>query len=173
MPIKCTGVSSILTLQANGITSWAMLLTKQLMHSCKRARACDHKKLSIHAMSKTSRMYNSKDGRKLISDAKGHVSGHGCKERTINAQLNSLRKQQKTNSWRTHQSIPCLDHGKCAYKGCPNLRLSTGKKKRSYDTYMKCEKYSVIAKSSVYFCNNKKDGKVVNCHLCYHQKFES
>ena len=121
-----------------------------------------------------SRMYNGKDGRKLRADAKGHVSGHGrSKERIINVQLNSLRKRKKTNSWRTHQSIACLDRGKCAYKGCPNLRLSTGKRKRSYDTYMKCEECSVIAKSSVYFYNNKKDGKIVNCHLCYHQKFAS
>ena len=121
-----------------------------------------------------SRMFNGKDGRNLRSDTKGRVSGHGRrKERTINAQWNSLRKRRKMNSWRTHQSIACLDRGKCAYKGCHNLRHSTGKRKRSYDTYMKCEECSAIAQTNVYYCNNKKVGKIVNCHLSYHQKVES
>jgi hypothetical protein len=120
-----------------------------------------------------SRMFDLKVGRKLRNDAKGYqcARSHGrqAKTKTI-ARLRALRSYQSRNSWQTHQSVPCAKRGKCAYKGCPNLRTSKSKRKRSYDTFMKCEEYSAEKGTDVYYCNGKKGKELVMCHLRYHMK---
>ena len=124
-----------------------------------------------------SRMFDIKGGRKLRKDAAGHrqASAHGRQAETVStARLCTLKSYQSRNSWRTHQSVPCLQKGKCAFRGCPNLQTKekSRKRNRSYDTYMKCEECSAKKGSAVYYCNNKKGKAIVNCHMRHHMKYE-
>ena len=119
-------------------------------------------------------MFDLKVGRKLRTDAKGYQCSrsHGRQAKTVAAaKIRTLRSYQSHDSWRMHQSVPCMKRGKCAFKGCPNLRTSkSGKRKRSYDTNMKCEECSAEKGTDVYYCNGKKGKELVMCHLRYHMK---
>jgi len=122
-----------------------------------------------------SRMFDIKGGRRLRTDASGYrqVTTHGQQwAKRSTAKLCTLRSYQSRNSWRTHQSVPCMVQGKCAYHGCPNLKKGGRKRNRSYDTYMKCEECSAKNGSAVYYCNNKKGKAIVNCHMRHHMQYQ-
>ena len=120
------------------------------------------------------RVHDTGVGRKKRSDAKGTLPGHGRQQDTQPASyLAPLRKKQKTNPWRTHQSFACeKTPGYCAYHGCPNrvLTKSKGKKIQGHYTRMRCEECSAEKGRDVYFCNDFRKGKVVNCHLRWHKE---
>ena len=122
-----------------------------------------------------SRMFDIKGGRKLRTDAAGYrqASAHGRQPAAIGTtKLKKLKSYESRNSWRTHQSVPCMVRGKCAYRGCPSLKTGGRKRNRSYDTHMKCEECSAKNGSDVYYCNNKKGTMIVNCHMNHHMKHE-
>ena len=123
-----------------------------------------------------SRMFDIKVGRKLRTDAKGHhqATTHGRQRDTGSlTRLCTLRSYQKHNAWRTHQSVPCVQKGRCGYNGCPNLASQkVRERKRTYDGNMKCEECSAKAGKNIYFCNSVKKGKIVNCHMRFHMKNE-
>ena len=122
------------------------------------------------------RMFDIKGEWKLRTDAAGYrqAAAHGRRPRAPigTTKLHTLRSYQSRNSWRTHQSVPCMLQGKCAYRNCPNLKTGGRKRNRSYDTHMKCEECSAKNSADVYYCNNKKGKTIVNCHMNHHMKHE-
>ncbi len=86
-----------------------------------------------------------------------------------------LKRQQKTQSWRKHQSVALAERGRCSYHGCPGRRAGKAIRKRAYTSYMSCEECSALAKKNVWYCNDTKGSgkntKPVLCHLAYHNKF--
>ncbi|KAL7525224.1 hypothetical protein ACHAWF_001263 [Thalassiosira exigua] len=116
-------------------------------------------------------VWDTGSGRKLRTDAKGDVVTYTCATTTtVYDQYLSLRKKQKKNPWRTHQSVRVQPRGKCAYNKCPAYLHSNAKRKRGYNTFMKCEECSAKKGTAVYFCNDVKDGKEIRCHLRYHSE---
>ena len=125
------------------------------------------------------RVFGAGLGRKIRSDAKGKISGHG-RPRSVQAvtglslsSLTTLRKKQKKSSWRTHQSVAHTKQGKCAFKGCPHRAYAKAKGLkhiRGHDTRMRCEECSAEKQRNVFYCNDTKKGTVVNCHLRHHDE---
>jgi len=120
------------------------------------------------------RVHDTGVGRKRRSDAKGTVPGRVCQQDTQPASyLAPLRKKQKKHLWRTHQSFSWEKKGKCAYEGCPGIDAAKKKglkRKRAFDTRMRCEECSAMKGSDVFFCNDFKNGKRVLCHLRWHEE---
>ena len=115
------------------------------------------------------KMWNPGSGRKLRCDAKGEIAGSGRMRQGASILQHSLltRRQQK-DTWRLHQSVIVKKRGKCTYEGCPNLRNSTTKRKRGYDTFHKCEQCSAKKNKMFYLCNDIREGVEVHCHIKYH-----
>jgi hypothetical protein len=119
----------------------------------------------------TSTVFNN-SGRNVRSDAHGYVAtcAQTNEQQSPTTTMADLRKEQSNQPWRTHQSIARAERGHCSYDGCPSLGISTGKRKRSYRTYMRCEECSLEFAKDVYFCNDRKSGKPVLCHMLYHRQ---
>ena len=112
-------------------------------------------------------------GRKLRKDALGTVAGAMRQPTGQTKRLSALRNQQKKATWRTHQSLAYHQKGKCCYEHCPNRANGNAKRKRGYDTWMRCEECSAQFGKDVYLCNNTKSGKPVLCHVAYHNKYHN
>ncbi len=117
-------------------------------------------------------MWDTGSGRKLCTDAEGDVAGHGRVRDASHVFSHQHYLKKKCNPWRVHQSVKVCKRGKCAFKGCPNISKSKGKRKRSYDTHHKCEQCSAALGKDVFLCNDvKKDGTDVRCHMRYHAMY--
>ena len=70
--------------------------------------------------------------------------------------LTALHNIKKKYPWRRHQSVVHGKKGRCSWEACPNLTLGEAKRKRGYDTFMRCEECSIEKGTNVFFCNNVK-----------------
>ncbi|KAL7527968.1 hypothetical protein ACHAXR_007787 [Thalassiosira sp. AJA248-18] len=119
-------------------------------------------------------------GRKLRTDAKGTVA-RGIRGAAAiaapNQRMRQLRKKQKKAVWRMHQSMACEKRGKCHWENCPGMKKESGddsrKRKRSYNTYMRCEECSAREGKNIFLCNDVKSRVPVLCHLVYHSKYHN
>ncbi|KAL7528337.1 hypothetical protein ACHAXR_002389 [Thalassiosira sp. AJA248-18] len=114
-------------------------------------------------------------GRKLRTDAFGTVA-QGVRGAVIaapNQRMRELRNKQKKAEWRTHQSMACEKKGKCQWDNCPGMKKSIAKRKRNFDTFMRCEEWSARLGKNVMLCNNVKSGVPILCHLAYHNKYHN
>jgi hypothetical protein len=116
-------------------------------------------------------------GRKVKSTAHGNLPTEQPKAVPLGPNLVAMKKK---HPWRQHQSVAHWRKGKCSWEGCPNLTLSTGKRKRGYDSFMRCEECSIVEGKDIFFCNTQKAGHVEGdeekrntclCHLEYHTKY--
>ena len=117
------------------------------------------------------RLFDGGSRRKLRTDAKGDVAGHGRQRDTRPAQaLYNFERRLVGNSWRTHQPIPSAKRGWCCYRGCPGLCDTNAKRSRGYMTHVRCEECSVREGRDVYLCSSVKNGVLCLCHLRYHME---
>ena len=93
-------------------------------------------------------------GSKIRSDAKGVTRVIiGCQHAATKS-VHKLRRKQKVNVRRKHQSFAHPKRGRCCYTGCPGRReFKAAKKKELYRTSMHCEECSTTAMKPVYYCN--------------------
>ena len=112
-------------------------------------------------------------GRKLRSDTQGKVASTGLRPPPVPKRISTLKKRQKKSTWRRHQSKAHTIYGKCAWRGCPGKKCSKAKRPRRYDTFMRCEECSAIAKKDVFLCNDHKKGTAVHCHEAFHTKYHN
>ena len=109
-------------------------------------------------------------GRKLRKDAKGGRERVGFGRQELHQSAKSiakLKRQQKTQSWRKHQSVALAERGRCSYHGCPGRRAGKAIRKRAYTScYMSCEECSALAKKNVWYCNDTK-GSGKNANQCF------
>ena len=115
-------------------------------------------------------MWDTGSGNRILTGAQGDVTGHGRarEDMAVCQVLRNLKEKQRFNPWCTHQSIAHKVHVKCAFAGCPNLRNGNTKRRRSYDTFMKCKECSAESGKTVYFCNDSKTGVPVLSHQSHH-----
>jgi hypothetical protein len=118
-------------------------------------------------------------GRKVKCTMHGSIPAQPPKVATLGTDSATLHNIKKKYPWRTHQSVVHGKQGKCAWEACPNLTLGKGKRKRAYDTFMRCEECSIAKGISVYYCNDikghvegkKGERKTCTCHLEHHMKY--
>jgi hypothetical protein len=118
-------------------------------------------------------------GRKVKSTAHGNIPTQQSKTACLGPGLAAMLQTKKKYPWRQHQSLAHCKEGRCSWEKCPNLTLSTGKRKRGYGTFMRCEECSITKGKDVYFCNGikgKKEGgarewNTCQCHIEYHTKY--
>ena len=115
-------------------------------------------------------MWDTGLGKRMRTDAQGAVAGPGRarEDMVVCKVLRNLKKKQRLNPWCTYQSIAHKVRGTCAFVGCPNLRNGNTKRRRSYETFMKCEECSANSGKTVYFCNDYKSEVPVLCHQRQH-----
>ena len=115
-------------------------------------------------------MWDTESGKRMRTDAQGAVADHvrAREDMAVCQVLRNLKKKQRLNPWCTHQSIAHKVREKCSFAGCTNLRNRNTKRRRSYNTFMKCEECSAESGKNVYFCNDSKSGVPVLCHQRHH-----
>ncbi len=111
-------------------------------------------------------------GTKIRSDRKFDVASSPLKPTHAIIQSNILAQQQKKQPWRVHQSLAHGSYGKCCWLKCPGLTTakSKAKRKRSYDTFMRCEECSATTGCNIFLCNDTKNSVPVCCHIAYHKR---
>ena len=134
-----------------------------------RTRKAEHPK---HTRDLTN-VFDFGTGRKQRSDAKGRVAGSGLAPGPPPKRISLLRQKQMKSPWRTHQSKAHTSYGKCCWVHCPGYQKSKAKRKRSYDTFMRCEECSAMEGKNRFFCNDHKKGAAVHCHEAYHNKYHN
>ena len=115
-------------------------------------------------------MWDTGSVKRMRNDVQGAVAGHGRarEDMAVCQVLRNLKKKQRLNPWCTHQSIAHKVRGKCAFAGCPNLCNVNTKRRRSYDTFMKCKECSAESGNTIYFFNYSKSGVPILCHQRHH-----
>jgi hypothetical protein len=109
-------------------------------------------------------------GTKIWSDRKFAVASLPLKPTHAIKQSTILAGQQRKQPWQVHQSLAFEHRGKCCWQKCPGLTKGNTKRKRSYDTFMRCKECSVTAGMNIFLCNDTKNGVPVCCHVAYHKR---
>ena len=109
-------------------------------------------------------------GIKICSDRKKYVELSPIKPTLSLTRRSELTQQKKKQPWRCHQSLSAATRGRCSWARCPGINKSKAKRKRAYDTFMRCEECTANAGCNIYLCNDTKNGKVVSCHVAYHKR---
>jgi len=109
-------------------------------------------------------------GIKIRSDRKNKMELSPLKPTLSLTRKAELTRQKKKQSWRCHQSLSAATRGRCSWARCPGIEKSKAKRKRAYDTFMRCEECTANAGCNIYLCNDTKNGMVVSCHVAYHKR---
>ena len=121
-------------------------------------------------------VFNFGTGRKVRKDVKatiahGAPSGNSAKPAPAQ-RMRELKYMQKKEVWRHHQSFSHSRKGRCAWVNCPGLNLKA-KRKRSFETFMRCEECSACVERDIFLCNVMKNGQSIYCHIAYHRKYHN
>ena len=109
-------------------------------------------------------------GTKIRNNRKFAVASSPLKPTHAIEQSNILAGQQRKQPWRVHQSLAHASYGKCCWPKCPGLTNSKAKRKRSSDTFYRCEECSATTGCNIFLCNESKKGVPVCCHIAYHKQ---
>jgi len=109
-------------------------------------------------------------GTKISRDRKFAVALMPLKLMNMILQSNILEQQKKKQPWRVHQSLAFEHQGKCCWPKCPGLMKGESKRKRSYNTFMRCEECSATSGLNIFLCLDTKNGVPVCCHVAYHKR---
>ena len=112
--------------------------------------------------------------RNFWSDVKGYVVQEDRSIRIehrgpVAQKKRALDRKKIQNPWFVHQSISHTSRHSCKYKYCPGRnRKNNVRKNIIYTMYMRCEEYSVIHNTNMYFCNTTHNFEERKCHERYH-----